>query len=494
MRVLAVLSASLALLALWSVECTEIAHDLQLAAESEARPGEQLALRALLFRDVDAPEGPTLVTAPTRVRLLDARDRELAATTLTASALATLDGALRLPSAIAGELTLEARATFEGKPLLCRRPLHVALDAPTHALRGREAGPMQQLAVGRVYARSSAPAPTPFTLRVVGGACVPEQRCRLLVWVGEPAAAVALRTNASAQASAPDPASETAGLVAFEVIVRGPDAELTLQAMRGGELVAERAVRLPIGLGEVALDAPSSLLDARSSELRYVPAPGRQQVIFDLFQAGRWRATRVLDAAKQPSYPLSSALALPGLARVQAHSDRFHAESAGARVLYVQSPGEGDAQALATIARQLPDDEIAAAWQRALPGFALAAPARAAAFLLAPLEALRAPVPSATSDRPRQLRRLVRTREHMRYGVAGALAASSLAIALSIARRGLRATTQAEAILDAAREAPDRGARGRRLFARLDVLLMVLAVGSAFLAGALLIAAKPLWF
>ena len=82
----------------------------------------------------------------------------------------------------------------------------------------------------------------------------------------------------------------------------------------------------------------------------------------------------------------------------------------------------------------------------------------------------------------------------MRFGVAGALVVSALALALSIARRGFRAASQAEAILNAARDEGGADGRRPRLRERANVVLFVLAVVSAFLAGALLIAAKPLWF
>ena len=498
MRLLAGLSALLALAALFSVERASVKHDLQLAAEPAARPGELLALRALLFRDVDAPEGPTLVTAPTSVRLVDREGRQLAEVPLHASPLDTLDGALRIPAAATGEFVLEARAQLDDKPLLCRRALHVAVAAPTSRPRGREAGVLQQLAIGRVVAKSAQPPPDPLLARVVGGACVPDQPCRLLVWVGEPAAAIGLRDHPSAQlAYGPVPASETSGLVELALTVRGPDAQITLQARRAGELVAERALRLPVGLGEVALHAPASIVERSRTRFSMTPPPGRAHVIADVFADHRWRATAVLAGGQQTQ--LEEAVAAPGLLRVQGRADRFSAEGAAARVFYVRSPGESDAAALRQIAEQtarapqLPPQPTAA-WAAALPPFVVADAQRGAAFMLAALETLRLPVPIAVSGRPAQLRALERTRVLMRFGVAGALVVSALALALSIARRGLSATDQAEAIMSAARGDEVRASRHERLRARANVVFLVLAVVSAFLAAALLIAAKPLWF
>lgn len=500
MRVVAALSALAALASLWSVERAQVKHDLQLALEAEARPGEQLAVRALLFRDVDAAEGPTLVVAPTTVRLLDDGGRELVTAALRSSALATLDGVLAIPSALAGEFVVEARATYEGQPLTCRRALRVSREAKPARLRGREAGPLQQLSVGRIVPRPEAkePAPAELAPRVLGGACVPDRRCDVLVWMGEPAAALSIRSSASVEiVEPPTPAGETTGLVALTLRARGLDAELTLVARRHEEVVAERALRLPIGLGEVSLHARESLVTPDAA-LRYDPPPGREQLIVDLFAGQRWRASEVLSSAAGV-VSLRALHAPGGLVRVQARADRFSGEGAGARVLYVRTPGESDEAALRSIAHQVAstpgaDAKESARWGESLPPFARDEVQRTAAYLLAPLEQLRLPIPVAVSGRPAQLRALSRTRTLMRFGVSGALVVSALVMALSLARRGLSAANEAEAIMQEARGEDGVPVRGERLRARANVLLLVLAVVSAFLAAALLIAAKPLWF
>ncbi len=538
LRVLGVLSALVSLVALWSTERSQVPHDLQHVAESRARPGETLALRALLFRDVDEPTGSVLVSAPVRVSLRDSAERELAAAELAQSPLATMDGTLQLPPNALGSYILEARSLYGERELVCRRPLQIAARAPGARANGREAGPMQQFALGRVRLLGSEPAPDPLLVRVVGGACVPEQRCRLLVWVGTPAASVALRAAAdhapaAELVAAPSPPGETSGLVALDVIVRGLDAQVTLQARRQGELVAERTLRLPIGLGEVGVWSQRSLVERAEVELSYAPPPGRDKLIVDVFADGRWRASRALTSGPDgASERLPEAALAFGLVRVQARVDRFSADGSGARALYVRTPGESDAAALAQIAHQLalgealpnPSSEPTASWAKELPAFALDDAQRTAAFLLAPLEQLRMPVPAPASGRPAQLAKLARTRVSMRFGVAGALVLSALVVALSIARRGLWAADEAEAILVEARagagernedeagagerdgdEACAEGARGdlkdedrartrARSLARLRVVLLALAVASAFLAAALLIASKPLWF
>jgi hypothetical protein len=501
----------MSLLALWSVEGRKQAHDLQLAAEPSARPGDRIALRALLFRDVEAPEGPTLASADVTVRLLDAEGRQLAQVSLEATPLTTLDGGLTLPP-IEGQFTLEARAQLEGETLTCRRALTVGRAAPPARARGREAGPLQHLSLGRVRTLTAAKAPDRLLARVVGGACIPDTPCRVLVWVGAPAASLGVRGTGSATLrNPPTPANETTGLVELSVDVAGLDAELTLEARRAGVLVAERALRLPMGLAEVALTSGESIVEPMAARFPFRAPPGRDALTFDVFVDGRWAGVRAVASSESDPFVVPAAWLRTGLLRVQARADRLSAEGAGARVVYVRAPGQDDVGALAEIARLVAEDPATNTARDVDPegpgaaaaslDLAQAEPQRTAAFLLAALEEQRMPVPLAASGRPAQLRRLEHTRGLFRFGVAGALVLSAFVIALSIARRGLVAADEAQAILDQARsDAAEEGeaaglGRGRELLsARLRVLLLALAVASAFLAGALLIAAKPLWF
>jgi hypothetical protein len=72
------------------------------------------------------------------------------------------------------------------------------------------------------------------------------------------------------------------------------------------------------------------------------------------------------------------------------------------------------------------------------------------------------------------------------------LVLAALIVGASLMQRGLSAADEASAILEQARAT--EGGASDRLGARVRVILLVLAVGLAFLAGALLIVAKPLWF
>lgn len=501
LRTIALLAAASSLVALWSGERARIADDLQLFAEPRARPGEDLALRALWLRDVDAPEGPSLGTAPVRVRLLDRQGRELARTTLTSAVLEGMEGDLRVPDVSRGEVHLEAELEDgTGSTLSVARKLYVAADVPAPAPVARLAGPLQHFVVGRVVTVGTGQPPHPFLPRVVGGSCMPEQICRVLVWVGEPAASIELGVSASATPVAPpDPATETTGLVSLSLRVHGAEAEITLRALRGGQAVAERPLRLPVALGETGLSSDMSLVPAGSqARLTLTPPPGREHVIVDTFVSGRWaRSTTVKSATQARGVPVVFSPQVTGLVRVQGRSDRYTGEGAGARVLYIQRPGEGVAQALSRIAAAARQaglaDPARPDVEAALPPQARDDAQRWAAFLLAPFELSRMAIPLAVGGRPRQLSRIAHRRTLVRYGVAAMLVCCALVFGVTVVRRGWAATDEAGALLHEASLGTGLSPVRRR-GDRLWVLMWVALVCMAFLAAALMIVAKPLWF
>jgi hypothetical protein len=508
LRVLAGGAALLSLLSLWFSERARVRDDLQLSAEATARPGETIALRAFYLKDVEAPSGPSLATPVTRVRLLDARDRVLGETQLQpARGDLSLEGSLRLPETLSGGLLLEARAQLHDRtPLICRRALLVSESAPTLVARPREAAPLQQEALGAL--RQRVPSDLVLLPRVVGGACVPEQRCTLLVWVGGEGAVVTLRHDAALRLEQLTPSAHGA-FVVITPRVHGPEASLVLEARRGAELVAERTLRLPVALGETHVSVPRALL-RQGEELPLVlrPPPGRTSGIVDVFAAGRWRATRAFEAPSEAaSLVLGPERAAGGLVRLQAHSDRFGGEGAGARLVYVRAPGEEPDAALARIAAAVraagfeptPWDEARAHLS------AQAEPELAATFLLAALEGLRVPLPRAVSARPLELLRLSRAQTLLRFLVSGVLVVCALGVGLTLMRRGLGAQAEAEGILaeawaeaegssPAGDEEPVEARNNGHAPGVYFVVCLVLAVALAFLLAALLIVAKPLWF
>ena len=485
---------------LWSGERVRVRHDLQIVVDPRAHPGATLAVRAFVLRDVEAPEGPTLARTDVTVRMLDSKGRELSRTVLRPTALDTMEGAIRLPDAAERSVTLEARARLDSDPeLVCRRVVSITDSPPTLALQGRVAGPLQQLSLGSVVRTGLTFAPTPLLPRVLGGACVPEQRCVLLVWVGEPAASVTLRPDpAITVIGEPVPSGPTAGLVELSLRVHGLEANVVLEARQGSELIAERALRLPIALGEVGLLLERSLVDrAGDPGLSLALPPGREHAIVDSYVGGQLVASRTL-ANVAADVPLRGALApLPeGLVRIQARVDRFSSESAGTRLLYVRHPGESDAAALheaLTAASRAAKTDPTEAWLDAPPPWALGDLQRAMAYALAPLESLRAPLPAAVSGRPAQVARVDHAKHLARFGVAGCLVLAALIVGVSLMRRGLHASEEASSILAEASGPEGRPARADR-GERLRVITLALLVVLAFLTGALLIASKSLWF
>jgi hypothetical protein len=512
LRAFAAFAAFISLFVLWSGERISVAHDLQLVAEASVRPGAHMALRSFVFRDVEAPQGPTLARTPVTVRLFDGEGRELSRTTLRETALDTMEGELAIPGNAAGELVLEARARLDDDPeLICRRPLRVADDAPALPNRGREAGPLQQWSVGEVSQAGMLPAPHPFWPRVLGGACVPEQRCTLLVWMGEPAAALAVRPSpAFTMLGKPLPDRETTGLVELNLRVHGLEAELVLEARQGEELVAVRPVRLPVALGDVALFPERTLLsEAASTRIALALPPGREHAIVDLYSQGHLVASRTFPNVVPDLWVPLSLGSLSGLVHVQARVDRFSNDGAGARLIYVREPGRSDADVLHELARLAAGQasgEPTSTWTASLPTWAASDLERTAAYLLAPLENERVILPPAASGRPAQLARVGRAKNLARFGVSLALVLSALVVGASLMQRGLRASDEASIILEAARDetsAVDSAAGTRQppdgpiadlRPDRLRVITLALAVALAFVAAALLVAAKSLWF
>jgi len=501
-RTIALCASLLSIYLLWSGERARVDDDLQLFAEPLARPGETLALRALLLNDVDAVEGPSLGRADVQVRLLDQKGRELARSLLVPTIMDSMEGVLRVPELARGTLRLEATLARgrEGGPKVSRA-VEVTPDAtPTPAV-SRLAGPLQHFVLGRIEATTAQPAPSRFLPRIVAGSCVPEQPCEMLVWVGEPGASIAINPSASVSLEGkPDPAIETTGLVSLRLRAHGAEAEVVLTASRAGELVATRSVRLPIALGEARLDVASPILPPSAVlPLTLTAPPGREHLIVDAFVEGRW--SRSVTEAKVDGQKTTSLAPFPsavtGLVRLQARSDRYSGESSGTRLIYLAQAGQGPERTLTDIERQVREarvsDGATDGFASGLPEFVRADPGRWAAFLLAPLEQLRMPIPLAASGRPGQLARIERLRTFLRFGVGGLLVLSALLVGSSLLRQGMQASEQAAAIMDEA-EVDGRTSRADLKADRLRVVGWVVLVCVAFLAAALLIVAKPLWF
>jgi len=100
-------------------------------------------------------------------------------------------------------------------------------------------------------------------------------------------------------------------------------------------------------------------------------------------------------------------------------------------------------------------------------------------------------LPRPVHARPAMVEHLVQGQLWVRWAVAAALLGGALVAGLALAGRGFAAMGQAEAVfLEAGRGQTPRARRS----ARLEVLVWAFGIGLAFVAAALLILAKPLWF
>jgi hypothetical protein len=474
--------AAIAVLAVATDSSRQIDIELHLIAPDQARPGEALPIRALLFRGLRRPEGAELARGDVEIALR-ARDRRvIARTRLSPSFAQSLEGALRLPASFRGSARIEARAQSNGETAYAERWLWIDPGAPGLAWHARDLAPLQSFAAAPVRVEAGQIAPAALDARVAQGACVPEQTCELLVHVGEPAAALRALASASAvpDAHSAQPSPATSGVVRVRVTTHGPEAQMTLRAERAGDLVATRALRLPVALGMAALRAPPRVLDAPARP-RIGLASDERGCIADAFLEQRWLHSAALRACRDESLPFELA---PGLWRLQLRRDPFASESASAFAVYVRGAGEDGASVLRRIAaaalQRDPHDALAQAVAKDPSAFG-AELEPTAAYLLAVLDAGVIALPPPVSSYPRAVARALLERERLRALSVLVLAACAVALGLLVLQRGLRAAAEASRVMEAAGEEPRRLERQRARMA-LHVLATVTSLLLAFVA------------
>ncbi|MFW6050720.1 MAG: hypothetical protein ACODAU_06075 [Myxococcota bacterium] len=437
--------------------------DLQLVAPEAAPPGREVALRALLLAELDRPEGPELRQAPVAVRLEASGGGRLASGVLRPSLGDGMEGTIALPAGREGDFRLRARATLDGETVRVQAPLRVERGAPPLASRGRLASPLQQYLPFPVRPVGEAAPPRPFEARIEGGACVPEQACRVLVWVGEPAAAVAVEPTAAVEPVGGAEAARTAGLVAFTVRVHGPEADLHLVARRGGEPVARRTVRLPIAQGAPALELPERILEAPAAPVLRVRGvePG-DAVLVDAFREGHWERSGSAvvggdGALGTPFDPLGT-----GVWRLQVRKDVLSQEAAATRMAVVHAPGADRTSAAGQLARRsrhagFGDRFAGAVLGGEVPGASPTADQVSFLAALHELELIR--LPQAHSGHLQRVVGAESTAGTWRMAAALAVLLVGMGVGIYVWRRGIRAQRQARRILEESEGAAlgDRG-------------------------------------
>jgi hypothetical protein len=293
----------------------------------------------------------------------------------------------------------------------------------------------QQFAPGPIQAEPGAIAPDALAVSVRGGACVPEQPCKLAVSVGSPKASLHVQSNSTltASTSAARASVETDGVVVLDVTTHGPEAELWLIAERAGQRVARRAVRLPIAMAAMSAE-PSVRVMASSHELLLHSPAASGGCIIDAFQDGRWRETGSLAECGRPSrLPFELA---PGLWRLQLRRDAFSEQTAGVATVYVQGGG-APATAFARAAQQLtPDDRFVRA---CLAAPQLCSDPNAIEYLAASADIGLLALPRPVTSYAARLEHAREQATRMRWLALVALGLGATGLALSVGRSGVSA-------------------------------------------------------
>jgi hypothetical protein len=462
-------------------------YDLQLIVSGAVQAGELLPMRALLYENLRGLEGPRLIARDLTVQLSDPRGRIYASTLLSAAraGYSDLEGALRIPPNLVGVFRLQASAELDSLRVEVATQVRVG-EVERAGVLGRPLRALQQFSEGPVQAEAGALAPSMLRVRVAGGACVPEEECRLLVHVGEPAAAIWIEANSTLTPStaAAQPAAETTGVVPLSVVTHGPEAQLWLRADRAGVRVAHRSVRLPVALGAARLRLSDTLWRAPAlPELALLGGEGG--CILDVFRDGAWLRTGSATSCSHERPPPFAALPA-GVYRIQARRDPFASSSSGVALAYVLARGESKSQALRELARRAIESDPGDRFAQACLEIDEAAQPDAASFgyLAAVLEAGVIELPRAVSGYAATLDRLARTQAKLRWLSIVALALGAVSLALSVGRSGLRAAAQADAILlDAGQSgAGRRRARIRTMlslaFSLLSLILVFVVLGA----------------
>jgi hypothetical protein len=410
----------------------------------------------------------------------------------------SLEGAITVPEDAGHALALVGRARVLGEVVATvARPLAVADDATPATAIDREASPLSHFSLqplvratvaqpggsfvgapGEAPAPAPPPDPVPLTLDawVVGGVCVPEVRCELMVDTGNADVDAALRDCAGVD---PGEASREGRYQRLALVVRGPEGTCSLAGLAHDEAHTElgrRALRLPVALATPVLTLESPLADDGVPHAAVVAPPGREGAVLDVFRAGRWMRTVTVAASADPASvsrvaPIEMPPLPQGVYLLEARTDALPTTYVSPRLLVVGGDAALEAEA----------DRPAHPGQRGLE----------LAFYLAAHEqdglALPTPASGLSVDRARLEARRRTTRTIAFVGMAVGI----LLLVVAVMRRGLSADAQARALLAAAGvEGADDAAARRR--GRLTVALMVLALALACAAGASMLAARQM--
>lgn len=527
-RWVAALGCALALGVLLLSSRLQVSHDVRVMVPIRVQAGDPLPVRVLVFGDLQRAQGPRLLAPAGRAQLFSSSGVLLAKAALRVGLGPSLEGSLEVPRGTRGRLRLRVAV---GPVELPTAELDVPIAAyarvqggppnvrPLPELQRLRLGPPERLlgAVGVSAVEEVVPARAPEgtprsavdgevangqaqvpIVRVAGGVCVPERVCDVFVAVPEQVTDIELEPGPAVTLVDRMFFNGPPALLRQRLRIRGPEAVVHVGVRGGDGGLKRRELRLPVALGTPAL-APrreSVFWTSGAPALDLVDVQGRAlPCVIDLWQQGRWVGTWTGCG----THAHREAVSLPsGVLRLQLRSDPLSGATAAAVRVGVGPVGVAASRSSPAIAATqvaspaLLDSgpllhTLAAEMGAQLPDPAALSPNELdlfATFLAAYFEGGVLELPPAVGDRGAAVARLARQRRRLAGLVLVAVALSGAAIVLQVARGGLAAAGQAQALLRDAGTTPVQLARDRRKHLW-SLGLSLLALLLAFLAIAL---------
>jgi len=321
------------LAALWLTGAPRVVPDLRFSAPVVAQPGTTIGFRAWQVDEDD--EGNTVILAPpVSVEIRNAAGLTLGKSELESSLVEGREGRLQIPKGLDGVLRLVAIAQIDGHTVSVERSLYVRDAIESRLPAGRSVNAFQVYELGPL--RSFGPMHGTYVVdpRIEEGACVPDLRCWLSVWVGDQAVEVRVRslTGARIDPSIVRPSNQFAR---FPLLVVGNEARVDVQAIGpGGAIVATREARLPIVPGGIVARASS---EGGAIRVDWEQLGGPHAVLVDVLQGRRWTDAVSLS----PEAPYLRNLG-PGVWRLQVRADLLSENTAGVTYAVIAAPGGPD--------------------------------------------------------------------------------------------------------------------------------------------------------
>jgi hypothetical protein len=468
------LAVAMILAALWLAGAPSPVPDLRLSAPLVARPGMTIGLRAWQVDEDD--RGHTVIRAPAvLVELRNESGVMLASTELLVSQVQGREGNLPIPRRIDEKLHLVGRAHIEGREVDVVRTLYVSESIEPRLSMGRSVNAFQAYEIGPMRVLDSRHAPEWLDPRIEEGACVPELRCWLSVWVGDHETRVRVRplTGVRVERSVSGPSR---GFFRFPLVVSGHEGRVEVEALgEDGAVAASREVRLPVVPGGIVARVWA---DEQRVGLEWEQLGGRRPVVVDVFQGSEWVNALSLSPDHPDLVPF-----LPGVWRLQVRADLFSDDTAGVCYLVVTDPGGPSRARLAA------DAVLADADREGLDPLALAIVEGGLAktnvddtvralFAVPSFDVIS--VGSAVSARVGTDEALEHKQEHRRWQAAASILLIGLIVSMILLRVEILAQARARQLLEALGDegAPpvQRAPAGRGLWGLVLLVFVLLAV------------------